>query len=525
MNPSYTDDKSICADLLVVPVFDGCELGEEARKLDAHFGGLLSARMKNKEEFKAKFAQPLRLTVDPAFGTQEVLLLGMGKPENLNEEQVRKLGGAIMTAVKNVGARSIDFAVDSVEAMSISKEKLAAELADSLVERSYRFDKYKTTKASNDNPDLKASFIVDDPQIAQVLHARLHNITSSKALAKDYGNEPANILTPVAYAKRIETEFFNQPNVKTKTLDMEDMAALGMGGVLAVSQGSTRNPARIVVIEYDGTNGEQDRPFGLVGKGVTFDTGGYNLKPGGSMADMKTDMCGSAAVVGAMCALVLNKEPVKVVAIVGLAENMIDGHSYRPSDIITMMKGVTVEVGNTDAEGRLILADCMTYLQREYDPVALADIATLTGAMVVALGNTHTGIFSNDDGFRALVEEAGKRSGELAWPMPLCEQHTSAVKGKLADLSNTGSMNGAGASTAAAFLQEFVEPNKDGSVRPWVHLDIAGTSRQDGQVSGVGVRMLRELVATYEAKDNTALKPVLSNDNGPDAAPTAAQEA
>lgn len=332
--------------------------------------------------------------------------------------------------------------------------------------------------------------VVDNADTALKIYEPLKVVTDSANWAKDLGNEPPNKLTPVAYAKRIEDEFRGVRNVSLRTLDENDMAELRMGGILAVAQGSTLNAPRIVVMEYDGTNGAQDRPLALVGKGVTFDTGGNNLKPGGSMANMKTDMCGSAAVVGAMRSLAMTQANTKVVAIVGLTENMVDGHAYRPSDIITMMNGKTVEIGNTDAEGRLVLGDCMTYIQREYDPHTVLDFATLTGAIVTALSDVYTGVFSNDDDLWQKLELAGKQTDEENWRMPVLHAaFANAVKGKDADLSNTGMMNGAGSSTAAAFLHEFLEKAPDGSTRAWAHLDIAGTSRKGGSVSGVGARM------------------------------------
>lgn len=506
MKINFSGEKPSSTNLIIVPVFQGCELGSRAKALDAVLGGLLTQRMAAKEKFQGNAAQPLRLSVDPAFGAEDIIMLGVGKPENVTEESVRSLSAALKTAINNVGENDITILSDKLDGMPISEEVFAATLIDGYAASIYSFNKYKTN--ANDNVNQRAlTAVVSDPVSAHHIYEPLKVITDSANWARDLGNEPPNMLTPVIYAKRIEDEFRGQKNVSVKTLDEADMADLKMGGILAVSQGSTRNPPRIVVIEYDGTNGAEDRPYALVGKGVTFDTGGYNLKPGGSMANMKTDMCGSAAVVGAMRSLVATKTNARVVAIVGLAENMVDGNAYRPSDVIEMMKGVTVEIGNTDAEGRLVLGDCLTYIQRYFDPHSIINVATLTGAMVTALGDVYTGTFTNDDDLWEKLENAGKQTGELNWRMPvLHEAFTKAVKGDVADLSNTGMMNGAGASTAAAFLYNFIEEAPDGSKRAWAHLDIAGTSRAKGAVTGVGSRMLTQLVMN-DASEKVSNRP------------------
>lgn len=499
MKLEFSSDRPEVTELLIVPVFDGCELGENARKLDADLGGQIEARISAKKDFFAKHGQPLRLSVDPAYGMTDIILLGLGKPEDLNEESARTAAAALKTAIKNVSSNDVTFLTDTVDGMKISPEIFAAHIADAYQASIYGFNKYKTNANDNENP-LHLKMMVDDPVRAMAVYKPLSIVTDSANWSRDLGNEPPNVLTPVNYAKRIENEFRGIPNVKVTTLDQADMERLGMGGILAVSQGSTRNPPRIVVLEYDGTGGSAEAPLALVGKGVTFDTGGYNLKPGGSMENMKTDMCGSAAVVGAMRAIAMKGAATKVVGIVGLAENMVDGHAFRPSDVITMMNGKTVEIGNTDAEGRLILGDCLTYIQREYDPDTILDFATLTGAMVTALGDVYTGVFSNDDGLWRKLDTAGYQVGEENWRMPLHKEFSKAVVGKVADLSNTGMMNGAGASTAAAFLQEFIEPCASGEMRKWAHMDIAGTSRRGGAVTGVGTRMIERYV-TNDAAD------------------------
>lgn len=511
MTIDFKNYKPSDTQLMIIPVYEGCEMGPKTKKLDLQLGNILDKRMRAKTKFNGDPGQSLHLSVDPVHGMQDIVLLGMGKPENVTQDSVRQLSGAIGNAIKSVDADKVSFLSDFVDGCSLGDSALAVHLMDAYAASTYAFTKYKTKPTSaggaNDNEnEPRVTAIVNNVNFAELSYAPLKAVTDSANWARDLGNEPPNKLTPVAYAKRIEEEFHGLPNVKVKTLDESDMKALGMGGILAVTQGSTMNPARISIIEYDGTNGSNDRPLALVGKGVTFDTGGNNLKPGGSMANMKTDMCGSAAVVGTMRALATTQAQTKAVAIVGLTENMMDGDAYRPSDIITMMNGKTVEIGNTDAEGRLVLGDCMTYVQREYDPHTVLDFATLTGAMVAALADVYTGVFANDDDLWQKLDVAGKQSQEENWRMPVLHAaFANAMKGKDADLSNTGSMAGAGASTAAAFLHEFIEDAPDGSKRAWAHMDIAGTSRKGGSVSGVGVRMTQKFVANdIEEKQKAA---------------------
>lgn len=515
MTIDFLNYKPADTQLMIIPVYEGCEMGPKTKKLDLQLGNILKERMRAKTKFNADPGQSLHLSVDPVHGMQDIVLLGMGKPDNVTQDSVRQLSGSIKNMISGVGESKVTFLADMVDdkkyqGKTLKNEELAAHMMDGYAASTYAFTKYKTkpsTAGANDNEnEPRVTAIVDNVLEAEGLYAPLKAVTDSANWARDLGNEPPNKLTPVAYAKRIEEEFHGLPNVKVKTLDESDMKALGMGGILAVTQGSTMNPARISIIEYDGTNGSNDRPLALVGKGVTFDTGGNNLKPGGSMANMKTDMCGSAAVVGTMRALATTQAQTKAVAIVGLTENMMDGDAYRPSDIITMMNGKTVEIGNTDAEGRLVLGDCMTYVQREYDPHTVLDFATLTGAMVAALADVYTGVFANDDDLWQKLDVAGKQSQEENWRMPVLHAaFANAMKGKDADLSNTGSMAGAGASTAAAFLHEFIEDAPDGSKRAWAHMDIAGTSRKGGNVSGVGVRMTQKFVANdIEEKQKAA---------------------
>lgn len=335
----------------------------------------------------------------------------------------------------------------------------------------------------------------------------LRTTTESVFWASDLVNEPGNVLNPQTYAARIEAELAPL-GIRVRTIDAAEMKALGMNAALAVGQGSATPPC-MVVMEYDGTNGQQDRPLALVGKGITFDSGGISIKPGAGMGEMTMDMGGSAAVVGAMRALASRKAKAKVVAIVGLAENMPSSTAYRPGDILKSMNGKTIYIGNTDAEGRLVLADAMTYIQRTYNPHTMVDLATLTGAAVAALGKEFSAIFTNDDSLRAKFNKASAVTGEKTWPMPLLE--TEAFKRAVratphADLTNLA--GGPGASTAAAFLHEFVEKDKRGHDKcAWVHVDMAGPGIPSTLLKGWGVLLLNELVRdNYEVQKPPAAK-------------------
>lgn len=483
-NPDETD-------VVVVPVFEDEKLDRFAAEFDAELGGIIQKRM-DKKSFEGKAGEHATLSVDSeVYGVKDIILYGFGNKNELDVDKIRKLAINLDRTIKATGEKNIHLIGRDLEAGHDVRYPIA-ELFDAISANSYKFNKYKSSESNDNEGGVTLQADVDSGPGHVAHFEKLQAVTQSQNWARDLGNEPPNHLTPANYAKRITSELQQFDNVKVKTLDVADMEALGMGGALAVNQGSTKNPGCMVVIEYNGTGSDETPPLGLVGKGVTFDTGGYNLKPGGSMADMKTDMCGSASVVGAMRSIAARGAHAKVVAVVGLVENMVDGNAFRPSDVITMMNGKTVEIGNTDAEGRLVLADALTYIQQEYNPSTVLDFATLTGAMVMALADTYTGVFSNDDDLWGKIDKAGHESGEPGWRMPLGEAFTKAVQGSVADLSNTGKMKGAGASTAAAFLEAFVDEG-----RPWAHFDIAGTSSNGGAATGVGVRWLDEFV-----KDN-----------------------
>jgi leucyl aminopeptidase len=321
-------------------------------------------------------------------------------------------------------------------------------------------------------------------------------VASGIVLARDLVNEPPNVLSPVEFARRVKANLV-KAGVKVDVLGEAEMKKLGMGALLGVGQGSERE-SQLVVMQWNGGR-KKDEPVALVGKGVCFDSGGLSLKTGAGMMGMKGDMGGAAAVTGTMLALASRKAGVNAVGVIGLVENMPSGTAQRPDDVVKSMSGQTIEVLNTDAEGRLVLADALTYVQQKFKPKFVIDLATLTGAILVALGHEHAGLFSNDDKLADRIADAGKDVGEPVWRLPLGAAYDRSLRSKIADMKNIGSGPTAGSITAAQFLQRFIEKT------PWAHLDIAGVAWQDGEhkalipswATGWGVRILDRLVERH----------------------------
>ena len=374
----------------------------------------------------------------------------------------------------------------------------AAGLAAGILLRAYNFDKYKTKKDDTDGKpaDQKPSkFTIQcaDPAAARKAFADAEAVADGVMLARDLVNEPANKLGPVEFAAQAKA--LEKLGVGVEMLTEKEMAKLGMGALLGVAQGSPRG-ARLVVMRWNGGK-PKDKPIAFIGKGVTFDTGGNSMKPAAGMEDMKGDMGGAAAVTGLMHALAARKAKVNAVGILGLVENAVDGHAQRPGDIVTSMSGQTIEVLNTDAEGRLVLADALWYCNQRFEPKFMVNLATLTGAIMVALGQGHAGLFSNDDELSGRLTEAGLATQERVWRMPMGADYDKLIDSKNADMKNIGGRYG-GSITAAQFLQRFVKET------PWAHLDIAGTamgspSNEINQSwgSGYGVRLLDRLVRDH----------------------------
>lgn len=415
--------------------------------------------------------------------TLRVLLLGTGAG---SAQDMEKAGGALVAKLATSGATHA-----AVEFTGEAKGELAAQVAFGAQLRSWRIDTYRTRQSEKAKPTLKTvTFVVTDAQAAWDRQAA---VAAGVAFTRELVAEPANILYPESFVERCR--HLEQLGVKITVLDKDAMTQLGMGALLGVAQGSVREP-RVLAMEWDGTGGAQEKPLVFIGKGVTFDTGGISLKPGAGMEDMKWDMGGAGAVAGAMKALAGRKAKARVVGICGLVENMPDGNAQRPGDIVTSMSGQTIEVLNTDAEGRLVLCDVVTWAQKTYKPDMIVDLATLTGAMIVALGHEHGGLFANDDALAEALAKAGQTVGEKLWRFPLSDAYDKLLDSPIADMKNIGPRF-AGSITAAQFIKRFV----DEGVK-WAHLDIAGMvwsdkpgATWDKGATGYGVRLLDRFVA------------------------------
>ena len=441
--------------------------------------------------FKGKSGSSLDILTPASLKADRLIVTGTGKSGALKAEDYIKIGGAIVGRLRsNVDSVTI---VAELPGGAMQPADIAS-LASGLRLRAYRFDRYKTKK-KDDEARLKAnvSIAVADVAAARKAFAPADGVTDGVLVARDLVNEPPNVLYPEEFARRASQ--LRKLGVRIEIFDKKAMTRLGMGALLGVAQGSVRE-GRMVVMRWNGGK-KGDKPVAFVGKGVCFDTGGISIKPAGSMEDMKGDMAGAACVVGLMHALAARAAKVNAVGAIGLVENMPDGNAQRPGDIVTTMSGQTIEIINTDAEGRLVLADVLWYVAKTFKPKFMVDLATLTGAIMVALGTEHAGLFSNNDELSERLTLAGRATGEHVWRMPLGPAYDKLIDSKFADMKNTGGRYG-GSITAAQLLQRFV----DGT--PWAHLDIAGTGMgapaSDINTSfgtGYGVRLLDRLVADY----------------------------
>ena len=441
--------------------------------------------------FKGKPGQALEYAPLTGSDPQKVLILGAGKTDGDIARILEDTGGHAVKRYLTSGFTSMSIAApgNAGDARILMGARLA----------SYRFDKYMTKMTDDQKPSLETiTMVTEDVDGVSAAYADLEAAAQGTELARDLMNEPPNVLYPASYADRIRE--LESLGVKVTVLGEEEMSKLGMNSLLGVGQGSVKE-SQMAIMEWNG--GGDEAPLALVGKGVCFDSGGISIKPGPNMQDMKGDMGGSAAVVGAMKALAARKAKANVVGLVGLVENMPDGNASRPGDIVYTMSGQTVENQNTDAEGRLVLCDVLWYAQENYKPKAIIDLATLTGAIIVSLGHENAGLFSNDDALAEQLVTAGVAEGETVWRLPMSSAYDKLLKSQFADMKNIGGP-AAGSITAAQFLKRFI---KEGT--PWAHIDIAGVAWRTGDksptdpswASGYGPRLLDRLVKDYfEAK-------------------------
>jgi leucyl aminopeptidase len=445
--------------------------------------------------FTGRALETLAVLAPAKLGVASVLLVGSGKSDD-EPGAWKNRGGVILAQLNAAGVKSAAVAVDRP---GKGESKIAADLAFGARMRAYRFDKYRTKEKPEQKPSLaELVFLVTDAAGAKRDFAPLEKIAAGVFFTRDIVSEPANVIYPESLAKRALA--LRELGVEVDVLDEKKMAALGMGALLGVAQGSAK-PPRLLVMQWKGNPGARNKaPIAFVGKGVTFDTGGISIKPADGMWDMKWDMGGAGVVIGLMMALAGRKAKVNAVGIGGLVENMPDGNAQRPGDIVKSMSGQTIEVLNTDAEGRLVLADALWYCQDRFKPQLMIDLATLTGAIIIALGTENAGLFSNNDKLAGQLAAAGQATGEKLWRMPLGEAYDKMMDSDAADIKNISGNREAGSITAATFIERFV--NK----LPWAHIDIAGVtwSKKDAPIvpkgaTAFGLRLLERFVAdNYE---------------------------
>jgi len=480
-----------------VAVFVGADkqLLATAQSVDAKAGGAV-ARAFDGGRFTGAKGQTLTV-LGHSGDISRLLLLGVGKGRELDARAAEGLGGVIAAEANAAGHTAVTVVVDAVKGSRLSPGEIAAHVALGVRLRSYRFDRYKT----KDKPEQKLSLeqltiVLAGPAEARKAYGQLEPVADAVFLARDLVSEPPNVLYPVEFARRAKE--LTKLGVKVEILGEAQMKKLGMDVLLAVGQGSERE-SQLLVMQW--MNGPKDQaPVALIGKGVCFDSGGLSLKPAGGMEDMKWDMGGAGAVTGAMSLIAGRKAKANVVAVCALVENMPDGNAQRPGDVVKSMSGQTVEVINTDAEGRLILCDAMWYAQEKFKPQAMIELSTLTGAIIVALGHERAGLFSNNTQLSNRLRNAGSAIGEKLWRMPLGPKYDKLIDSEIADMRNVGGGRDGGSITAAQFLQRFVQ---DGVA--WAHLDIAGVAwgKGDGTTpkgaTAFGVRLLDRLIAeNYE---------------------------
>ena len=458
-----------------------------AAEADSSCGGALS-KAKDVSRFTGANGQTKEVIAPAGLGAERVLLLGIGEASKLSESEWVEVGAKAVASLAMSGSTSATIVTDVAGDNAVN-------IAEGALLRSYRFDKYRSKETEAKKPTLKAVNIASSDGAASATFENRAAVTAGVFMTRNLISEPANVLYPASFADEITT--LTEMGIEVEVLEDADMEKLGMGSLLSVGMGSEKD-SKLVIMRWNGGN-DGDQPISFVGKGVTFDTGGISLKPGEGMEQMKWDMGGAGTVVGLMKALAGRKAAVNVVAIVGLVENMPSGNASRPGDVVTSMSGQTIEILNTDAEGRLVLADAIWYCQDRFKPKFIIDLATLTGAIIVALGHEHAGIFTDSEEMAAQLSKAGADTGDKVWRMPLHKNYDKLIDCQIADMKNIGG-RGAGSITAAQFLKRYINGV------PWVHIDIAGTVWSDKDMplsekggTGYGVRLLDRFVAdNYE---------------------------
>ena len=483
---------------VIVGIFDRRSPTPEAGVIDEAGGGIIASIMR-RGDLDGKLGSTLVLHGVSNVFCDRVLLVGLGRERDFDERAFRKANAAAAKALRATG--SID-AVSYLTRLPIKGRDWEWNVQQALLAfeaEFYRFDECRGEKAREDLPTMKLERMTFDVPRRSDLPAGEKGLSDALAintgvkLAKDLSNLPGNLCTPSYLAEQAQ-QIAKQKGFKCKIVEQAEMEKLGMGALLSVAKGS-RQPPKLIVLEYNG-GGKDDKPVALVGKGLTFDAGGISIKPSAQMDEMKFDMCGGASVLGTFAALGELKPAINVVGVVPASENLPDGQASKPGDIVTSMAGLTIEVLNTDAEGRLILCDALTYVERNYEPAFCIDMATLTGACVVALGAHASGLFTNTPSLGRALSNAGEQVGDRAWELPLWPEYETQLKSEFADVANIATIGAreAGAIIAASFLHKFTKKMK------WAHLDIAGTAWTGKKASGRPVPLLVQYLMNYAAK-------------------------
>ena len=503
-------DPHLQSGTVAVPILADRTMTASASDLDKATSGSLKRAMES-SHFTGKAEQILTINAPTGLTVNRIVLIGLGA-KDLTPLCLQQAGGTVINTLMTSGETEVTFLIDDIEDKSLTSSQIAVEMAFGARLGSFRFEKYRTTQKPEQQTSLTTvRFACVESEKATTQFHNRSAVIDGVFRARNVSNEPANVLNPETFAQQCQS--LSTLGIDVEILDQERLEQIGMRTLLSVAQGSSNKPY-VVVMSYWGASSPSEasansttteatstpdhQPIALVGKGVTFDTGGISLKPPTRMHEMKMDMSGAAAVFGTMAALAGRKAHVNVIGVIGLVENMISGQSTRPGDVITSLSGKTIENLNTDAEGRLVLADILWYTQDRFKPRIMIDLATLTGAIIVALGHEYAGLFTNDDQLAQQLVDAGQKVGEKAWRMPLGEAYDKELDSEIADMKNIGTNGSAGSTIGAQFVQRFVNEV------PWVHLDIAGvawlpkkTSLIPKHGTGFGVRLLDQWLMDY----------------------------
>jgi leucyl aminopeptidase len=497
MKISFAELTSTAAtNVVIYLVGEDKKLSAKAQEINKKANGLLEKAIET-SQFEGKRGQYLAVHLAKGARADSVLLAGVGAAKTLDATSLEAVGGGAVPHLNKLRAKSAVLVLEGAKIGTVAAPEAAARIAHGAHLRSYDFGKYFTKKTAAEKPTLTGFTVaLANSKAAAKPYAELEAIAAGVCFTRDLVSEPANIIDPETLAEQAKT--LEKLGVEVEVLGEEEMYKLGFGALLGVGQGSIKE-SQLVIMKWQGLGkASKVAPLAFVGKGVTFDTGGISIKPANGMEEMKWDMGGAGTVIGLMKALAGRKAKVNVIGVVGLVENMPGGNAQRPGDVVTSYSGQTIEVLNTDAEGRLVLADALWYTQKHYKPKFIIDLATLTGAIIVALGTSRAGLFSNNDKLAEQIFKTGAKVGEEVWRLPLGEVYDKQINSDIADMQNIGRDREAGSITAAQFLQRFVNNV------PWAHLDIAGVawSKKDEAIvpkggTGYGVRLLNQLVADH----------------------------